>query len=616
MFTAKYDTFTFPCKTGVGVSIYNIQRKMRILYDDNTKYIGSSTSKTYASGTTHVNSVSIPQLPFIKVSSNANALLRIINSSGHAVNDFSGVYNFAKCDGLVGIEISSVSEANSDIFINTPNNFNNRMIYKIAPSPATTFIPEVGFYHFTDEFYTTAPGSAFAVQLNSLTNCIIYFDTGFELGPGGNRTEFDSSSSIKSTLYISNCTGGSIDLSGISKWSSVYYNGAIVPSVIANSSPIINGPNLDVADGELALSLINNGYVFVVDMSTYNNMSYFDFNQSVGDISGITFPTSWAANTRPIKNISIRTSTGSTVSTLNFSSYIFEDNATISLNTLNSQPFTNVLPLSTPTNDGYMISYTSMPLFTTLDLTPADSKLKSLNLSLSALTSIIIPLEGPSTNGTSISITSCTALTTLDISNWTSLATLTIGSNTLLNSLTLPINNYLPGTNISCTSNVSITSLDFSNFVAGSTVTVTGNSTLTSLILPSLTGSGYTDTAYNVSGNAILNQSYDVPFATRSFNASNCSINTINLDSIINYIYSNKTSYTYAAGTKSLTLTGTNMGIPTGTYQAPAGYIQANNSTVGNDGTPANAKEQIYVLVNQNIDNTITKKYKWSISTK
>ncbi len=47
----------------------------------------------------------------------------------------------------------------------------------------------------------------------------------------------------------------------------------------------------------------------------------------------------------------------------------------------------------------------------------------------------------------------------------------------------------------------------------------------------------------------------------------------------------------------------------TGTYQAPTGYIQADAVTVGNDGTPASPMEKLYVLWNQKIDNTVTKKY-------
>ena len=58
-------------------------------------------------------------------------------------------------------------------------------------------------------------------------------------------------------------------------------------------------------------------------------------------------------------------------------------------------------------------------------------------------------------------------------------------------------------------------------------------------------------------------------------------------------------------------LSGVGNATPSGIFQAPAGYVQADIGVSGNDGTPASAKEQIYVLVNQNVDNSTTKKYKY-----
>ncbi len=52
-----------------------------------------------------------------------------------------------------------------------------------------------------------------------------------------------------------------------------------------------------------------------------------------------------------------------------------------------------------------------------------------------------------------------------------------------------------------------------------------------------------------------------------------------------------------------------------GIFQAPAGYVQADTGVIGNDGTPVSAKEQIYVLVNQNVDGSTTKKYKYLFTT-
>jgi hypothetical protein len=57
------------------------------------------------------------------------------------------------------------------------------------------------------------------------------------------------------------------------------------------------------------------------------------------------------------------------------------------------------------------------------------------------------------------------------------------------------------------------------------------------------------------------------------------------------YDNQNRSAWTESL-TKSLNIAGTNAE-PSGTYQAPAGFVQGSN-----DGTPASAKEQLYVLVN------------------
>ena len=91
------------------------------------------------------------------------------------------------------------------------------------------------------------------------------------------------------------------------------------------------------------------------------------------------------------------------------------------------------------------------------------------------------------------------------------------------------------------------------------------------------------------------------------------SITVATLDAMINNIYVNRLAFDNSANKQANFLS--NMPTPTGTVTAPTGYIQANGITVGNDGTPANAKQQIYVLQNQNIDNTTTKKYNWTFTT-
>ena len=65
----------------------------------------------------------------------------------------------------------------------------------------------------------------------------------------------------------------------------------------------------------------------------------------------------------------------------------------------------------------------------------------------------------------------------------------------------------------------------------------------------------------------------------------------------------------------SVNLSGANNATPSGIFQAPAGYVQADTGVNGNDGTPVSAKEQIFVFVNQNVDNSTTKKYKYLFTT-
>lgn len=88
----------------------------------------------------------------------------------------------------------------------------------------------------------------------------------------------------------------------------------------------------------------------------------------------------------------------------------------------------------------------------------------------------------------------------------------------------------------------------------------------------------------------------------------------ISFENLISQIYTKSIAGYGYSGAKTLTINGGSNASPSGTYQAPLGYIQANATTTGNDGTPSSSKEKIYVLVNQNIDNTTTKKYNWNIT--
>ena len=65
----------------------------------------------------------------------------------------------------------------------------------------------------------------------------------------------------------------------------------------------------------------------------------------------------------------------------------------------------------------------------------------------------------------------------------------------------------------------------------------------------------------------------------------------------------------------NVNLSGANNATPNGIFKAPVGYVQAGTGVSGNDGTPVSAKEQIFVLVNQNVDNSTTKKYKYLFTT-
>jgi hypothetical protein len=139
------------------------------------------------------------------------------------------------------------------------------------------------------------------------------------------------------------------------------------------------------------------------------------------------------------------------------------------------------------------------------------------------------------------------------------------------------------------------------------------NPQLTGITNLSTIGMGTTVATCNIYSNSSLNISFpfNTTFRPSIINISSNNMSQANVDTTIDNLYTIRSSYSNAA--KSLNIAGTNS-TPSGTYQAPAGYVQANGVTVGNDGTPASAKEQIYVLVNQNIDNTTTKKYNWTIT--
>jgi hypothetical protein len=86
------------------------------------------------------------------------------------------------------------------------------------------------------------------------------------------------------------------------------------------------------------------------------------------------------------------------------------------------------------------------------------------------------------------------------------------------------------------------------------------------------------------------------------------------INQLIDDLYSNRNIWDNAY-TKTLQVYGGTTQTPSGIYQSPEFYIQANTGVNGNDGNPVSSKEKMYVLVNQNNDQLTTKKYKWSITT-
>lgn len=138
---------------------------------------------------------------------------------------------------------------------------------------------------------------------------------------------------------------------------------------------------------------------------------------------------------------------------------------------------------------------------------------------------------------------------------------------------------------------------------------------------PSLVMDGSLSTSGFKIENTALNKVFDFDLAVNPSNVNmyyyNDDITNVMtvavLDENISNIYDGRANFD-ASIAKVFDLSQNNPA-PSGTYQAPAGYIQANGVTVGNDGSPASAKEQIYVLQNQNNDNTVVKKYNWTFTT-
>jgi hypothetical protein len=189
-------------------------------------------------------------------------------------------------------------------------------------------------------------------------------------------------------------------------------------------------------------------------------------------------------------------------------------------------------------------------------------------------------------------------------------------------------------------SNCAIVTCDLSGRTAttqwnGTVITVTGNSLLTSITFPTtqarcVLSAGGTS-SINIGSCPLLatvNNLENINYSSltganaRNFVASGCALNqdlkigvnnflptvisiqnngmsNANVDTNIGNIYTNRSKWSTTTVSKSLNIAGTNA-TPSGTYQAPTGFVLGSA-----DGTPASAKEQAYVLVNN---------YGWTIT--
>jgi hypothetical protein len=86
-------------------------------------------------------------------------------------------------------------------------------------------------------------------------------------------------------------------------------------------------------------------------------------------------------------------------------------------------------------------------------------------------------------------------------------------------------------------------------------------------------------------------------FRPTSISINNNNMGISNVDATINNIYTVRSSFVTSA--KSINIAGSNAA-PSGTFQAPTGFVLGVS-----DGTPASAKEQVFVLINN---------YNWSIT--
>lgn len=214
----------------------------------------------------------------------------------------------------------------------------------------------------------------------------------------------------------------------------------------------------------------------------------------------------------------------------------------------------------------------------------------NLNSHASTLSTLVISGTAITTSTSSLTAISNyygadnTAITTLDLSGRTATSTLTVNSAgcTALTSVTMPTSQA------TCTIVSSGgTRLTFADCTSLTTITNLANVTYQSL----------TGTASNVfyCDNTAFNSAFPIGinnFLPTDIRVDNNNMTGANVDGTINNLYLNRTKWNNYTSSKSMDIAGTNAAAG-GTYQAPSGFVLGVS-----DGTPASAKEQLYVLVN------------------
>ena len=177
------------------------------------------------------------------------------------------------------------------------------------------------------------------------------------------------------------------------------------------------------------------------------------------------------------------------------------------------------------------------------------------------------------------------------------------------------------GISSALSANQVLTSLDLTEFSTIHNLFLIGLNKLQTLTYNSTLAMGLSTSTFEFRETLLRNiLPFDVNFhpnGTTSYYLNTVIPNVLtssDIDSMIDNIYTDKSIFNNT-GTKSIGFSSVSGAYTlTGILQAPTGYIQADAVTVGNDGTPATPLEKIYVLINQNNDNTVVKKYKWSFT--